>query len=41
MADAVNYLICEIFANSDSEAEFEGFDQDNVDQGTFIMHVCT
>ena len=49
MADAGvgNDLIREIFANSDSEAEFEGFDQgdvvhhDNVDQGTFTMHVCT
>ena len=53
MADAGvgNDLIREIFANSDSEAEFEGFDQghfdqgdvvhqDNVDQGTFTMHVC-
>ena len=45
-----NDLICEIFANLDSEAEFEGFDQghfdqgdvhqDNVDLGTFTMQVC-
>ena len=31
-----NDLICYIFADSDSEAEFEGFDQGHFDQGDVV-----